>query len=161
MSQTQRTQVMKQLLKDAFKSSELQYNLQDVIAVDDKIKVEEIPDAEIIKEAKYVLGKFTGTSGGFEQEEDYKGQNGPEQQAWAKKEVAALKRLLAKYDDSGAIRPVTKAEPGMVVTYRDTAYKLDTPAGPRRGWFASRQTDGRRFRLKSTQLAKSLATRGA
>jgi hypothetical protein len=95
---------MKQILKDAFKSSELQYSLEHVIAVDDKIDVQEIPGAEVIKEAKYVLGKFTGASVGFEQEEDYKGENGPEQQAWAKKEVAALKRLLKKYDDTGAVR---------------------------------------------------------
>lgn len=147
---------MKQILKEAFKSSELQYSLEEVIAVDDKIDVEEIPDAEIIKEAKYVLGKFTGESVGFEQEDDYKGNNGPEQQAWARKEVAALKQLLKKYDDTGARRAVVSTRsfaPGMVVCYKGVAYKLDMPAGPRRGWFVKREQDGKQFRLKCKQLS--------
>lgn len=149
---------MKQILKDAFKSSELQYSLEDVIAVDDKISVEAIPDAEIIKEAKYVLGKFTGASVGFEQEDDYKGHNGPEQQAWARKEVAALKRLLVKYEDSGVRRQVPSTQsfqPGMVVCYKSTAYKLEKPAGPRRGWIAKREQDGKQFRLKCKQLTSA------
>ena len=100
---------MKQILKDAFKSSELKYNLEEVIAVDDRIEVGLITDAEIVKEAKYVLGKFTGASGGFEQEDDFNGENGSEQQAWAKKEVAALKRFLKKYDVSGRSRKTTGA----------------------------------------------------
>jgi hypothetical protein len=99
---------MKAILTDAFKSSELQYSLEDVIAVDDKINVNDIPDVEIVKEAKYVLGKFTGTSVGFEQENDYKGYNGPEQKSWARAEVAALKKFLKKYDDNGALRKTPK-----------------------------------------------------
>lgn len=90
---------MKKILRDAFKSEELRYNLEEVISHDDKIPVEEIPDKTIINEAKYVLGKFTGESGGFEQEEDYKGDNGPDQQRWAKKEVSALRRFLKKYEN--------------------------------------------------------------
>ena len=148
---------MKQILKDSFKSSELQYSLEEVIAVDDKVAVEAIPDTEIIKEAKYVLGKFTGLSVGFEQADDYKGHNGPEQQAWAKMEVAALKRLLQKYDDSGARRQLppsaTSFAPGMVVCFRSIAYKLEKPAGPRRGWIAKREQDGKQFRLKCKQLS--------
>ena len=149
---------MKQILKDAFKSSELQYSLEDVIAVDDKIDVEKIPDAEIIKEAKYVLGKFTGASVGFEQEDDYKGHNGAEQQAWAMKEVAALKMLLKKYDDAGVRRKVASTKslaPGIVVCYKSIAYQLEKPAGPRRGWIAKRVQDGKQFRLKCKQLASA------
>ena len=147
---------MKQILKDAFKSSELQYSLEDVIAVDDKIPVDSLPDATIIKEANYVLGKFTGASVGFEQENDYKGHNGPEQQAWARKEVAALKRLLAKYDDAGVRRPIQKMpelSSGMKVSYNSVVYKLEQSAGPRRGWYALREQDGKRFRLKSKQIS--------
>lgn len=146
---------MKQILKDAFKSSELQYSLEDVIAVDDKIPVDAIPDATIVKEAKYVLGKFTGSSVGFEQEEDYKGNNGPEQKSWARKEVAALKKFLEKYDDAGARRPHKKAivlVPGLVVYYNNTAYKLLEPAGPRKGWTVTRENDNKKFRLKCKQL---------
>lgn len=146
---------MKQILKDAFKSSELQYSLEEVIAVDDKIPVSAIPDATIIKEAKYVLGKFTGASVGFEQEADYKGNNGPEQKSWAIKEVAALKKLLEKYDDEGVRRPPKKAivlVPGLVVYYNNTAYKLLAPAGPRKGWTVTRESDNEKFRMKCKQL---------
>jgi hypothetical protein len=147
---------MKQILKDAFKSSEMQHHLQAVIAVDDKIAVEAIPDKTVVSEAKYVLGKFTDASGGFEQAEELNGERGPEQQAWAKKEVAALKSFLKKYDDAGVKHEVAKTKPlapGMVVCYRNTAYKLERPAGPRRGWIANRVQDGKQFRLKCRQLA--------
>jgi hypothetical protein len=88
---------MKQILKDAFKSDELELHLTEVIAKDEKLPVEQLSDQLILKEAKYVLGKFTGESGGFEQEEDLAGENGSEQQRWAKKEVAALRKFLKKH----------------------------------------------------------------
>jgi hypothetical protein len=87
---------MKQILKDAFKSNELESHLTDVIAVDDKMPVEQLSDHLIINEAHYVLEKFTGGLG-FEQEEDYMGENGVEQQRWARKEVAALRKFVKKY----------------------------------------------------------------
>lgn len=153
---------MKQILKDAFKSSELQYSLEDVIAVDDKIDVEDIPNSEIIKEAKYVLGKFTGASVGFEQEDDYNGHNGEEQQEWARREVAALQRLLKKYDDSGVRRAIVSTKsfaPGVVICYKSINYKLEKPAGPRRGWIAKREQDGKAFRLKCKQLTSATVAR--
>ncbi len=88
---------MKQILKDAFKSSELQVHLTHVIAVYEKLPVEQLSDELIIQEAKYVLGKFTGESGGFEQENDLNGENGSEQQMWARKEVSALRKFLKKH----------------------------------------------------------------
>lgn len=83
---------MKQILKDAFKSDELESHLEDVIG-----SVDGLSDQLIIHEARYVLGKFTGESGGFEQEADLAGENGAEQQRWARKEVAALQKFLKKH----------------------------------------------------------------
>ena len=97
---------MKQILKDAFKSDELKQQLEDVIAVDDKIDVSEIPDQTILEEAHYVLGKFTGESGGFGQEEDFNGENGPEMKKWAVKNVKALRAFIKKYDAQHASKPV-------------------------------------------------------
>lgn len=89
---------MKKILVSAFKSDELRYQLEEVIAVDDKIAVDEISDKTILEEAHFVLGKFTGQSGGFEQEDDYNGENGAEQRTWARKNVRVLKALIKKYD---------------------------------------------------------------
>ena len=86
----------KKLLKDAFKSDELQQHLTDVIAVDDKCAVEDLTDALIVSEAAYVLDKFTG-SGGFEQHEDWCGDNGKEMQVWARLNVAQIRRFLKKH----------------------------------------------------------------
>jgi hypothetical protein len=147
---------MHPLLRDALKSEELSYNLEEIIAVDDGVPIEDIPAPEIIREAKYVLGKFTGASGGFEQEEDYRGDNGPILQAWAKKEVRILKRLLDKYDEAGqpkARPPAPPVSAGLLVEYRGVHYQLSHPAGPRLGWIANRQVDGKRFRLKAKQMA--------
>jgi len=96
---------MKQILKDAFKSDEFQQHLEDVIAVDDKVDVSEIPDQIILVEAHYILGKFTGESGGFEQEQDYQGENGPELKKWAVKNVKALRAFIKKYDPDYTNKP--------------------------------------------------------
>lgn len=96
---------MSKILQDAFKSDELKQHLEDVIAVDDKIAVDQIPEKTIIAEAHYILGKFTGASGGYEQEEDYNGSNGPEMRSWARKNVKALRAFLKKYDPSNANKP--------------------------------------------------------
>ena len=87
---------MKSILRDAFKSDELEQHLTDVIAVDDKVAVEDLADKLILVEAKYVLDKFVG-NGGFEQADDYAGGNGPELKKWAKKNVASIRRFLKKY----------------------------------------------------------------
>jgi hypothetical protein len=97
---------MKKILVAAFKSDELQQQLEDVIAVDDKVEVNDIPDATIISEAHYVLGKFTGASGGFDDHENaLSGEDGPEQLTWAKDNVKALKAFLKKFDPTAAHRP--------------------------------------------------------
>jgi len=87
---------MKQILKDAYKSDELKYHLTEVIAVDDKTDPEDMSEELIISEAKYVLSKFIGGIG-FEQEEEYRGEHGPEQQRWARANVRAIKAFLKKH----------------------------------------------------------------
>ena len=96
---------MKKILIDAFKSDELKQQLEDVIAVDDKVDVGDIPDATILQEAHYVLGKFTGESGGFEQEADFNGDNGPELKTWARKNVKSLRAFIKKYDPQCVEKP--------------------------------------------------------
>jgi hypothetical protein len=45
--------------------------------------------------------------------------------------------------------------PGMVVTYGGYSYRLNNPAGPRRGWAVTRTTDGVQFRMKANQLSSA------
>ena len=47
----------RQIIKDALRIDELSYNL-DNISTDDKVKIEDIPDDEVIGEAVYVLSLF-------------------------------------------------------------------------------------------------------
>lgn len=90
---------MKFILKAAFKSSELQDHLVNVICVDDKIKPENLSEQTIIKEAKYVLSKYIGGEG-FLQEEEYNGYCGEEAQENAEKEVRVLRSFLKRYSVS-------------------------------------------------------------
>lgn len=90
---------MKSILKDAFKSDELEQHLTDVIAIDDKCAVDDLADKLIITEAKYVLDKFVGNSG-FGQADDHAGNNGPELRAWARKNVTAIRKFLAKHEQA-------------------------------------------------------------
>jgi hypothetical protein len=48
-------------------------------------------------------------------------------------------------------RPVA----GLIVQYGGNAYRLLSPAGPRKGWICERTTSGAQYRLKAAQLAKS------
>jgi hypothetical protein len=58
-----------------------------------------------------------------------------------------------------AARRVTAAKPapvsGMVLRYDGTEYRLTSPAGPRKGWYAERVRDGMRFRLKAGQVTQA------
>ena len=139
-------------LQYAFKSSELEDHITNVVLAD----AGDISLELLVKEAKYVLGKFTGESGGFEIEKDYTGANGPEQKAWAQREVRHLRSFLAKYaTDSNQTAPVRLTlMAGLIVEYAGIAYQLVSLAGPRRGWLVDRISDGKRFRLKCSQLSK-------
>ena len=95
--------MIKQILKDAFKSSELQQHLEDVIAVDEKCHVEDLSDELIINEAKYVLDKYVG-NGGFEQADEFNGELGSESRKEARKQVTAIRKFLEKYSNWGVMR---------------------------------------------------------
>lgn len=87
---------MRAIIKAAVAIDELAYSLE-CISTDDKKEIEDYTDAELLSEAKYVLGKFTGESLGFEQEQDLLGENGPEQKKWARGEVRKLNALIKKF----------------------------------------------------------------
>lgn len=53
------------------------------------------------------------------------------------------------------LKTKVKFKSGDVVEYRSTQYRLDRPAGPRRGWNATRVSDGMLFRIMQKQLAAS------
>ena len=90
---------MTPLLKAALNSGEeLRSQLEDVIAVDDRCKVKDIPDATVLHEARYVRDKYTDGSGGFGQHDEYLGECGPEARKEARKQVAAINRFLKKHD---------------------------------------------------------------
>lgn len=54
-------------------------------------------------------------------------------------------------------RKSAKPQAGMVVKYGGHEYRLDTPAGPRKGWRVTRVSDAMVFRMSSRQLADALA----
>ena len=84
------------IIKSAMAISELEYVL-DNIATDDKKKIEDYTDAEILHEAKYVLGLFTDPNESHWNAEDLRGENGASQQKWAKAEVRKLNAFIKKY----------------------------------------------------------------
>ena len=144
------------ILLNAFKSHELEDQITNVVLVDAGMALGDISLELLVKEAQYVLGKFTGESGGFEQENDYTGANGQEQKAWAQREVRHLRSFLAKYatDSKQTQTAPVRFVAGLIVEYAGIAYYLVSPAGPRRGWLVNRISDGKRFRLKCSQLSK-------
>jgi hypothetical protein len=86
------------MLKDALAIDELNYNLNEIIAVDDRCEVEEIPDDTILGEAVYVLEKFTSPIQGFFHHDCLMGRDGAEEQRWARKNVKQLKAFIRKYE---------------------------------------------------------------
>jgi hypothetical protein len=89
---------MTPMLKDALAIDELNYNLNEIIAVDDRCEVEEIPDDTILGEAVYVLEKFTSPIQGFFHHDCLMGRDGAEEQRWARKNVKQLKAFIRKYE---------------------------------------------------------------
>ena len=84
------------IIKSALAIDELSYDL-DNIAYSDKKNIEDYTDEEILSEAKYVLGLFIDPNETHFNAEDYRGENGEVQQAWAKAEVRKLKAFIKKY----------------------------------------------------------------
>jgi len=88
---------MTPMLKDALAIDELNYDLTEIIAVDDRCAVEDIPDETILGEAIYVLEKFTSPVQGFLHHDCLMGRDGAEEQRWARKNVKQLKAFIKKY----------------------------------------------------------------
>lgn len=88
---------MKTIYDDIFKSNELAYHLEDVICVDDKCELSDLPHDTIIGEAKYVLSKYIGDIG-FGQQQDFEGENGLEAYQEAKQNVKAILSFLKKWE---------------------------------------------------------------
>ena len=89
---------MTPMLKDALAIDELNYNLNEIIAVDDRCAVEDIPDDTILGEAIYVLEKFTSPVQCFFHHDCLMGRDGADEQRWARKNVKQLKAFIKKYN---------------------------------------------------------------
>jgi len=87
---------MRAIITSAMKIDELAYDLEN-IASDDNKKVEDYTDSEILHEAKHVLGLFLDETNPHWNNEDLRGENGLDQQQWARGEVRKLKALIKKY----------------------------------------------------------------
>lgn len=87
---------MRAIIKSALAIDELHNDLGN-IAADDKKKIEDYTDSEILHEAKHVLGLFLDGTNPHWNYEDLQGENGPEQQKWAQGEVRKLKAFIKKY----------------------------------------------------------------
>ena len=87
---------MRTIIKSAMAISELAYDL-DNISTDDKKKIEDYSDEEIVREARHVLSLFTDPNETHWNAEDLRGENGPEQQKWARGEVRMLNAFIRKY----------------------------------------------------------------
>jgi hypothetical protein len=80
------------ILKMARNIHELEESLER-IACDDNKQVSDYSDAEILSEAKYVLGLFF--EGGHSLNDMLSGEYGEDDKAFAEKQVRQLKKLLA------------------------------------------------------------------
>ena len=87
---------MRQIVKSALAIDELAYTLNN-IAHDDKVNVDTYSDHQIMIEAKYVLDLFLNPSQGHINHEALLGDEGPEQEAWAKQQVKKLKAFIKQY----------------------------------------------------------------
>lgn len=75
----------------------------------------------------------------------------PEPDSW---DAQWRKRVVA-YHENKPQKAKRNYEAGLVVHYGGTDYRLDRPAGNRRGWYVHRQPDGTLFRMNTRQLGQS------
>jgi hypothetical protein len=88
---------MRTILKSIKAIDELT-NSMDNISTDDGRPWDAYTDVEIVREAKYVLELFLDGLNPHWNHEDLMGENGLEQQKWARGEVRKLKAFINKYD---------------------------------------------------------------
>jgi len=87
---------MRAIIKSAMSIDELANDLEN-ISTDDRKQIDDYTDDEIVKEAKHVLELFEDKSNPHWNNQDLHGENGPEQQKWARGEVRKLKAFIKKY----------------------------------------------------------------
>ena len=87
---------MRAIIKSALAISELAYSLEN-ISTDDGKQISDYTDSEIVNEAGYVLGLFTDPNETHWNAEDLRGENGEDQQKWARAEVRKLVSFIKKY----------------------------------------------------------------
>ena len=85
---------LRSIVKAALSIDELANTLQQ-ISRDDNKSVNDYTDAEIVHEAKYVLSCFH--EDGHLNNEDYIGENGPDQRKWARSQVTKLNTFIKKF----------------------------------------------------------------
>jgi hypothetical protein len=61
----------------------------------------------------------------------------------------------AKCREHAKPKPAPRLVGGHIVTYCGHQYRLDHPAGPRRGWVVVRVSDGQPFRMNARQLSRA------
>ncbi len=81
---------------DAMKIDELAYTLNN-ISTDDKKAIADYTKVEVIEEAKYVLNLFINSAYGHINYEALIGDEGADQQKWAKRQVRQLRTFIKKY----------------------------------------------------------------
>jgi len=87
---------MREIIKSALAIDELKNDLEN-IASDDKKEIDQYTDKEILAEAKHVLEMFVDGTNPHWNYEDLQGENGHEQQKWARSEVRKLNAFIKKY----------------------------------------------------------------
>ena len=94
---SQKTPKQRTIVKQALAIDEFAYTLNNISA-DDKKAVDDYTDTEIIKEAKYVLGLFINSGEGHINGEAFRGEEGPDQQKWAKSQVTKLRTFIKRFE---------------------------------------------------------------
>lgn len=92
---------MSQLHTDAKKIHEL-FNMLEVMADDNKCKIDELPENEVVKEAEYCLYTFTEDNGHYNWlycwDDEYLSLIGKETRTAYRRMIPQLKRFIKKYE---------------------------------------------------------------
>ena len=88
----------RQILLDADRVSELMFSLEVLASEDDRF-IEDLTDAEIVEEAKFLLDKYE-PGHGWRHAADLLGENGAEASRAAKRTVRQLERFIGHYGAS-------------------------------------------------------------
>ncbi len=81
---------------EAMRIDELAYTLEN-ISTDDRKPITDYSAADIVAEARYVLELFVNPAQGHINSEALAGDEGAEQQRWARQQVRQLRAFIKKY----------------------------------------------------------------